>query len=82
MSELEIENQRLQAVVESLRRGLADPPADVQELVIRKLNLVAAESRDQWKGVAQELVSSLRAIPIHTDRQLMALSAFDNLNTP
>lgn len=66
MAKLERENQRLQKelaaewrTVEILRYELTNPPPDVQELVIRKLNLVAAESRDQWKTCACEAVAAM-----------------------
>lgn len=37
----------LKALVARLRKDLADPPADVQEAVIRKLGLVSAERSER-----------------------------------
>jgi predicted RNase H-like nuclease (RuvC/YqgF family) len=60
ITRLERELNEAKALIERLRRDLLDPPADVQELVIEKLNLVAAESVEQWRKCADELAEKLR----------------------
>jgi hypothetical protein len=57
--QLERELGEANKLIERLRRDLLDPPADVQELVIQKLNLVAAESVDAWRKCADELARYL-----------------------
>ncbi len=51
-TKLETENFRLRIVNESIRVALADPPPDVQEAVIKKLDLV---SRDALKVEAERV---------------------------
>ena len=38
LREKDVEIERLKIIIEKLREALADPPPDVQELVIKKLN--------------------------------------------
>lgn len=44
LAALRAENEKLQQINERLRRNLADPPPDVQELVIKKLDLVSRDA--------------------------------------
>lgn len=56
---LGLENAQLRDVVESLRTKLADPPLDVQELVIQKCGLVAQEQVDQLTKERDDLREQL-----------------------
>jgi hypothetical protein len=62
---VDAEFERMDKTIESLRRDLADPPADVQEAVLRKLNLwpppAPVEPRDDLvHGERAEAIGLLR----------------------
>lgn len=48
------------SLIASLRRDLLDPPADVQELVIKKLNLVSADALEPLKDTLRRVLQYLR----------------------
>jgi len=57
--QLRAELTKANDLIASLRRDLADPPGDVQELVINKLNLVSADDLAAFKAVAETLHHAL-----------------------
>lgn len=48
--------ERQGEIIARLRGYLADPPIDVQESVIKKLNLVSCDAVSDWEKLADELV--------------------------